>query len=120
MSAVRQGRMSLRRASKKYGIPRSTVRDYACGKTEPGSMAGRRPTMPPEVEDRMADQVAKAASAGFGIGPKRVMLRASSICHGLNISTPFRDGVAGKGWWRGFKSRHPELALRKPEALSTS
>ena len=28
------------------------------------------------------------------------------------------DATVSHGWWEGFKRRHPEVSLRKPEPLS--
>ena len=56
----------------------------------------------------------KAAAGGFGIGRKDIILRA---CRPIKADAPQHSG---KDWWAGFKARHPELSLRKPEALSTS
>ena len=30
---------------------------------------------------------------------------------------PFKDGVPGKDWWKYFMKWHPELSMRKPQAL---
>ncbi|CAG2185477.1 unnamed protein product [Mytilus edulis] len=37
----------------------------------------------------------------------------------MDLKTPFKNGIPGKDWWKGFKNRHPEVVIRKPEKLST-
>lgn len=34
--------------------------------------------------------------------------------------TPFRNGLPGKGWYRAFIKRHPQLCLRTPEAVTNA
>ena len=34
--------------------------------------------------------------------------------------TPFRDGIPGEGWLRGWKRHHLELSLRQSQALETT
>ena len=40
VAEVRAGRLSLRKASAKFGVPRSTISDHAMGKILPGARAG--------------------------------------------------------------------------------
>ena len=35
-----------------------------------------------------------------------------------NRETPFSNGKPGKGWYRAFNRRHPELCMRTPEAVT--
>ena len=42
----------------------------------------------------------------------------SSFLHDQKRSSPFKDGVPGKDWWRGFLKRWPSLSERKPQHLS--
>jgi hypothetical protein len=40
VAEYRAGRLSLRKASSKFGVPRSTISDHALGKVLPGAQAG--------------------------------------------------------------------------------
>lgn len=57
----------------------------------------------------------------MGCGIPRGMLKAKTrqLVNRLKLSITFKDGAPGNMWWRGLKSRHPELVIRNPEKLST-
>ena len=38
----------------------------------------------------------------------------------IHCKHPFKDGKAGRGWFDGFKSHHPQLSFRSPQSLSYS
>ena len=38
---------------------------------------------------------------------------------GRNVPT-FKDNVPGKSWWNGFRSRHPDLKIKRTEPLEMS
>ena len=119
--AVKSG-MSVRKAAAKYSVPKSTLHDYATGKVQPGATAGRPPVFAREVERRMANEAAAAASKGFGISRLQMMARAGKIADQLKLNC-FKNnkgkGGPTKGWWTGFRNRNPDLSIRKPEATQT-
>ena len=45
---------------------------------------------------------------------------AFSIAEKIGCKHPFSDGKAGRGWFDGFKSRHPQLSFRTPQSLAYS
>jgi hypothetical protein len=55
---------------------------------------------------------------GFGLSREDVMLLASVIAEKSGEKHPFHDGMAGRGWFDGFRTRHPHLTLRTPQPLS--
>ena len=120
VKTVREGHLSIRKAAAKFKVPKSTLGDHLIRKVPRQAKMGRQPAIPLEVEDKIAQCATENARKGFGVGRKEVMLRAGRVCRTLHIKTPFRGGIPGKNWWRGFKARHPELSIRKPEALAVS
>ena len=46
------------------------------------------------------------------------MCLAYQIAEESGIRHPFKHGAAGRRWFEAFRARHPNLALRRPEALS--
>lgn len=53
-----------------------------------------------------------------GLGPKQARALAAIVGDKNGLMHPFPEGIAGKGWFRGFRERHKDLVLRKPESLS--
>lgn len=60
-----------------------------------------------------------AADKGFGVSKQQVLRKVGQITKAMSTTSTFSKGIPGKAWWRGFRSRHPEVAIRKPEKLST-
>ena len=55
---------------------------------------------------------------GFGLNREDIMRLAFTIAERSGRSHPFHDGMAGRGWLDAFRSRHPQISLRSPQALS--
>lgn len=118
VSAVRAG-MSVRKASMEYSVPKTTIHDHVSGKIEPGAKPGKPPAIPNEIEAKVVKSALEAADMGFGISRGMLKAKTGQLVNRLKLPTPFKNGVPGNMWWRGLKSRHPELVIRKPEKLST-
>ena len=115
---VRADRMSLRAASKKYGVPRSTISDRVTGRVNEEATSGRPPVLPRELETALVERAVKASERGFGISRQQLMVKAGRLCKNMKIKNPFKNDIPGKDWFSGLKHRHPELTIRSPEALS--
>ena len=118
VEAVREG-ASIREASSKFGVPRSTLGDRMTGRIAVEARPGHSPIIPIEIENRMVEKAVSCANQGFGVSKKTLTARAGSLCRSLGLNNKFTRGIPGKAWWKGFRARHPEVTLRKPEKLST-
>ena len=112
---------SIRLASVKYGIPKSTIGDRISGRFDISKpiVHGRPPAIPNEIEKKIVESVKMAAKMGVGLSRKQILARTHILCKRIKIQTTYDNFKAGKDWWVGVKRRHPEITLRKPEKLST-
>ena len=69
-------------------------------------------------EDELASYCVKMADMGFGLSRSDVMVVAFKIAEASERKHPFTDGAAGRAWYDGFRSRHPQLTLRSTQSLS--
>lgn len=109
--------MSVRKAEQELKVPKATIHDHVSGKVEAGARPGKPPAIPTEIEEQVVKSAMAAADMGFGIS--RAMLKTGQLVNRLKLKTPFKNGIPGNMWWRGLKSRFPEMVIRKPEKLST-
>ena len=116
---------SLKATSTQFGISRATLRRHRDGKVEkPGTLTlGRlRPTLPPLFEEQLISHILDMQARFFGLSGDDVRQVAYELAVLNKIEHPFDvgKGKAGRKWLQCFISRHPQLAIRKPEATSIS
>ena len=68
-----------------------------------------------EEEDKLCQY---CLDMGYGLGVEDSKVIAYCIVETTGRPHPFKNGSAGRDWYEGFLKRHPQLTLRKPEALS--
>lgn len=118
MNAVTDDGMKLRVASRKFGIPVSSLRDHLYGKTN-NRKRGKSPTLKPDEEEKLVDYIFKMQDLGHPITPAELRLKVALATQCKK--TPWSaEGVPGKGWLRRFKGRHPELATRRSQGLEVA
>ena len=79
--------------------------------------SGRKPVLSPEAENELADVIRMLALRGFPLGALEVRKLAAQYSSINNLGI-FKKNVAGYYWFRGFMTRHSDLRIKKPEALS--
>ena len=117
MEAVESERMSVTEDSKVSHIPRQTLSDRIKGKYT--KVRGGRKTELTEDEERiLVDYCMFMAKCSHLLTVPVVKAFAWAIARKSNQPSRFHatNGSSWK-WWQGFKRRHPEISLRKPDNL---
>ena len=70
------------------------------------------------MENELANHILEMEKRLFGLTKRNVRRLAVEIAERCEERHPFRNGIAGEDWMKGFLKRHPEITLRKPEGVS--
>ena len=114
---VRTNKLSLRKAARQYGIPKSTLSLYVSGKLQIGAKRGPASVLSAEEEQRLVDYAVHMGQIGYGRTREQLFDIVAKIVSKDGCLNPFVDGRPGRKWWALFKKRHPEITLRVPEKL---
>ena len=79
---------------------------------------GAKPVLSHEEENKLSEWLVEMAEAGHGLSTTTLKIKMSNIAMGRD--TPFRNGIPGDGWMRGWKRHHPELSVRTSQALEVA
>jgi hypothetical protein len=74
-----------------------------------------------EEETQLVAYIKQAAKLHYGLTLKQVRNLAFELAAANNKDIPAKwkeEQLAGENWLRGFRSRHPSISLRTPEATS--
>ena len=123
--AVRNKEMGYLKASKQFGVPKSTLEDYVkqFNKTPEQLVAvpiGRRPILSLKLEENLVSYCLEMDRRFYGIGLADIKRLAYQLAIKNGLRHPFshENGAAGKKWLKGFLKRHPNLSIRKPQGIS--
>ena len=114
VKCVEEGK-SLREASRLYNIPLETLRRWVNGTVDVVCRPGLPTILMDEEERQLESYVLEMAAMGFGLSREDVMCLGYVIAERSGREHPFHDGMAGCGWFDGFRARHPKLTLRTPQ-----
>ena len=117
VETVQAGR-GLREASRLYNVPVETLRRRAIGKVDIDCHPGPPTVLTKEEENEIAYYLIQMADMGYGLTREAVMHMVYLYVKKCKRSNPFKNEKAGRWWFQGFKSRHPNLTIRIPQPLS--
>ena len=120
VEAVNRGEVKLCQASRKYGIPLTTLGDHAKrGLTRIG--AGSPTILTENEEKEIVVSVQVLQEIGFGLTKELVGVVVRDYLKDQEFRpNPFKEGVPGRDWWSRFLKRwSSELSVRKPQHLPT-
>ncbi|KAJ8935558.1 hypothetical protein NQ318_019542 [Aromia moschata] len=127
VEAVQQKRMGYLAASKRFNVPRTSLYRY-CRKVEnidhmKQAPLGRKPVLPPELEQELVDYLLIMEAKLFGLTRIDVRSLAYQLAVRNNLPHPFSilHGAAGKDWLRRFLNRHRDvIRIRRPTGTSAA
>jgi hypothetical protein len=119
MDAVKSG-VPVREASRKFDVPRSSLRDRLKAGNCYEIRLGRKATFNPAQETEIANHLLALAKLFYGLTQLQLRNAAFEYATKNGIQNNFnaQKHLAGKDWYHGFMSRNSELSLRQPEATS--
>ncbi|XP_036365092.1 uncharacterized protein LOC118766046 [Octopus sinensis] len=125
---VRARAISLRQASRTFGIPLKSLSRYCTKAAEANnndhSLSGYkkpRQVLADEFENQLEAYVLAATEIYYGLAPKDVRKLASQMAKadGCNIPPTWHETeMAGEDWFSGYLQRHKNLSTRSPQATS--
>ncbi|XP_030753742.1 uncharacterized protein LOC115880607 [Sitophilus oryzae] len=120
LNDLKQGKISIRGASKKYGIPYSTLADHKKLNTSKKKL-GRYSKVFSEAEEKELVEYLKELDKRFyGLTKRDFCKLAYQYAEEKHIHHPFTNNEAGEQWYANFMLRHQELSLRTPEPTSVA
>lgn len=110
--------MSYGEASKRFGIPKSTLYDQM--ETQTGPRIGRQTVLPKSLEDELCQYTLTMSDMFYGLTPDALRSLAYELADKNNLKHPFdtEKRKAGKDWMYNYLQRYPQLSLRNPEPTS--
>lgn len=120
VAAVKNGEVTIYRASKLYKIPKATLYKHVKGQRGVKSKSLGRPTaLPAEDEEKIAEGLRAMEKWGFGLSKREVLETIGRYVRENKIETPFKDGVPGDDFFIRFRKTH-KLSLKKPQAVEAA
>ncbi|XP_036151114.1 uncharacterized protein LOC105833505 [Monomorium pharaonis] len=117
LKAIDSG-VSLRKAAAAFGVPAATL-----GRKKNNPDAIKRKTGPETVlskneEDDIVNWVLYRAERGMPVTKTELLDSVQKFVTLLQKKTPFKENRPSRHWYEGFRKRHPQLTMRKPQHLS--
>ncbi|XP_013381467.1 uncharacterized protein LOC106152439 isoform X4 [Lingula anatina] len=117
--SIAAGKLSIRKASEAYGIPRDAIQRRIAGRLPPSCRPGPRTILMPEEEMQIVEYCFQKRASGKTVTGMDCRRMAYRLAEDSGRSHPFSNGIAGADWFEGFKNRHPELPYGKHNANRT-
>lgn len=113
---IEERSLSVRKAAKKWGIPKSTLQDKL-GRQVEKKRKGPRTVLTEAEEDRFAEWLIERAKRGFGVTKDEFLDSVKTFIEKDKRETNFTGNRPGNKWYRGFVKRNPKVRLRSARPL---
>ncbi|KAG5874870.1 hypothetical protein JTB14_035680 [Gonioctena quinquepunctata] len=117
VSAVKNGMPALR-ASKQFGVPRTTLLDKVAGRVPIERKIGPETVLKQEEESLLVKRMFHVAKCGFPITKEALLGSVQMLLRQMDRVTPFTNGKPGRHWYELFLKCHPEISQRVTQNLT--
>ena len=118
INAVKTNQTTISGAANHFHVPRKTLDDRIKGHVEHGSKPGRNPVLSAGEGDALVVYLLYMADLGYPLARTMVKAFAWALAKRSGNGDRFNAETGpGKHWWTHFKSRHPEIILRRCDML---
>lgn len=119
IKAVKEGRMSVNKASKQFKVPRTTLTYKLSGKYPVERKMGPSSYLS-NYEGIIAKWIISSQKQGFPISKVQLVESIQKLVNDLKLNTPFVNGKPGEKWVKLFLQRHPDISERVPQTLTAA
>lgn len=109
---VRYRKVTIRAASRKYGIPRPTLGRRVLMGTAVNGKAGPGTVLTENEEKTICEWIEYMDTAGFKVTIGELTAHVQKIIVNTKRRNPFKNNMPGKTWVRMFLQRHPHISKR--------
>lgn len=102
MEAVKSGFLTRAAASKKFGVPRSTLKDRLSGRHTGGKKSGPGTALSTEMEALIARWIAEIAARGFPTTKRQLLASVELYLKLSNSPNKFKKDRPSLKWYYGF------------------
>jgi transposase-like protein len=129
LATIKREGTSTKRTAEDYGIPRQTLARYlqqeaaeGLPEAEAKKIGSFKTVFSPNEERELVSHILKLEVRCYGITTREIRSLAYQLAirNGKTHCFNSEKQLAGWDWLHGFRKRHPELALRSPEATSAA
>jgi hypothetical protein len=114
------GGMSTKKASKVWGVPRTTLIDLRHMRYSVESKPGPSTVLSEQEEQLLCEWMIELCRRGIPINKNCLLDTVLKILEEDGRNNPFQNNRPGDGWFNGFLKRHPEIAQRNAESINRS
>ena len=117
---VKDQNLTVTAAARKHNVPRKTLDDRIKGKVVHGTHPGVSTVLTAKEESALVSYLVYMANRGYPL--THTLTKAFAMAIAVRSGNEGRFGKDGPSehWWTGFRQRHPEVTLRKPDKLERS
>lgn len=119
LKAIEEG-LSERKASLQFHVPRSTLQFRSSDKFNNKTTHGPDPILSSEEENLLKEWILASQRKGFPLRLEDLQESVKQFLDDNPRPNPFPENRPGKGWYKAFLRRHPDVSLRTPEAVTSA